>query len=95
MGRSLFVYWTIEAGAAPDALERVRDAQAALRARWPALEAALWRRDEAADPVTVMETYAAPAGIDAAAEVQIESTLALALAGLPAGRRHVEVFRPA
>lgn len=95
MSRSLFIYWKIDAEAAPQALARAREAQATLRAHWPALEARLWLRDPAGAPVTVMETYAAPAGIDAAAEAQIESTLALALAGLPVGLRHVEAFRPA
>lgn len=95
MARSLFVYWKIDAEAAPPALARAREAQATLRAHWPALDARLWLRDPAAPQLTVMETYAAPAGIDAAAEAQIESTLVLALAGLPVGQRHVEAFRPA
>jgi hypothetical protein len=95
VSRSLFVYWKIDAGAAGPALERAREAQATLRARWPALDARLWLRDGAAAQATVMETYAAAGGIDAAAQAQIEAVLQHALAGLPAGERHVEVFRPA
>lgn len=92
MSRALFVYWKIAAAALPQALARVREAQAGLRTNHPGLVTGLWCRDDA---TTVMETYAAAAGIDATVEAQIEATLALALAGLPAGPRHVEVFRPA
>lgn len=92
MTRALFVYWKVDRTALPQALARVREAQAGLREHHPALATGLWCRDDAA---TVMETYTAAAGIDAATEAQIEATLALALAGLPAGPRHVEVFRPA
>lgn len=92
MSRALFVYWKIERAVLPQALARVREAQAGLRERHPGLETGLWCRDDAS---TVMETYSAQAGVDAAIEAQIEATLALALAGLPAGPRHVEAFRPA
>jgi hypothetical protein len=95
-GRALFIYWKIAPAALPQALARVREAQAVLRAGWPGLQTALWRRDEAgAAQATVMETYAAPAGLDAAAEQRIASALAAALAGLPAGPRHSEAFTSA
>jgi Domain of unknown function (DUF4936) len=94
--RALFIYWKIDPDALPAALERVREAQAALRARWPGLETALWQRAEPdGAQATVMETYAAPDGIDDDARARIESALAAALAGQPAGTRHVEAFSPA
>lgn len=75
------------------ALEAARAAQAALQSAQPALQAGLWCREDAA--ATVMETYAAADGIDAATEAAIDQALTSALAGLPAGPRHVEAFRPA
>mgnify|MGYP001766004705 CR=1 FL=1 len=95
MSRSLFVYWKVDAAAAPAAIAQAQAAQAGLRAQWPGLEARLWRRDDTAPQVTVMETYAAAGGIEAADQVLIEAALAQALAGLGSGARHVEVFRPA
>jgi Domain of unknown function (DUF4936) len=95
VSRSLFVYWKVDAAAAPAAIARAHAAQAGLRAQWPALEARLWRRDDAAPQVTVMETYAAAGGIEAADQARIEAAMAPALAGVGAGTRHVEAFRPA
>lgn len=96
MARTLFVYWKIAGPALEAALQRTRAAQAGLRAAHPGLETALWCRDEPGLPqATVMETYRLPGGVHAAAEAEIESTLALALADLGAGPRHVEAFRPA
>ncbi len=67
-------------------------AQAALVAAWPGLQARLWERvDAASGHATVMETYAAPDGIDAAGQARIDAALAPCVPGV----RHVEVFVPA
>lgn len=95
-GRTLFVYWKIAGAALPPALARVRAAQAALCCRHPGLQTGLWCRDGTdAAQATVMETYALPGGLHAAAEAEIEASMSLALVGLEAGPRHVESFRPA
>jgi hypothetical protein len=88
LSRQLFIYWKLEPAALPAALAAVRQAQASLCAAWPGLEARVYQRCDPAPQATVMETYAAPGGIDAAGERRI----AAALAGIAPGVRHVEAF---
>ena len=96
MSRALYVYWKIEPAALDAALRCARKAQDGLRRRHPGLDTGLWCRETPGDrPATVMETYQLPGGVSAAAEADIEAALALALAAVPAGPRHVEAFRPA
>jgi len=89
--RTLFVYWRIDADALEGALVAVRAAQAGLCADWPGLQARLWQRSDPGVPATVMETYAAPGGIDAVAQARIDAAMAPCV---PA-TRHVEAFAPA
>ncbi|WP_284620401.1 DUF4936 family protein [Aquabacterium humicola] len=94
----LYVYYRIDAGALAAVREAVMAMQAALRSEQPTLEAALLRRPEAKDgEITLMETYAAPGGIDAALQARIEGSAAAAfaaLAGCLRSPRHVERFEP-
>lgn len=91
MGRALFVYWRIDAALLEGTLARVRAAQAGLCADWPGLQARLWLRSDPGVPATVMETYAAPGGIDVGAQARIDAAVAPCV---PAAR-HVEAFAPA
>lgn len=88
--RCLFVYWRADPATLAPSLRAVATAQAALRARWPGLETRLWQRCDPGDTPTVMETYAAPGGIDGDGQARIEG----ALAGLTPVPRHVEAFAP-
>ena len=90
-GRALFVYWRIDATDLPATLVAVHAAQAQLASAWPGLQARLWQRSDPGVPATVMETYAAPGGIDAAAQARIDA----AVAGHVPAQRHVEAFLPA
>lgn len=92
MARALFVYWKLDPAGLPAALAAVKAAQQRLREGWPGLQAQVWLRCDAAAGAmaTVMETYAAPDGIDAAGERRIDA----ALAGIAPGTRHVEAFTP-
>ncbi|HWH84623.1 MAG TPA: DUF4936 family protein [Burkholderiaceae bacterium] len=91
--RELFVYYRVREADAPAAARIAREFQARLRAQHPALLTRLLRRPQAADGfVTWMEVYAAaPDGIDAALQAQIEIAAA-ALRPLLDGERHTEVF---
>ena len=93
MSRELFVYWHVDSADAAAAIAATHGFQAALRARFPALNARLYKRSEERDGrVTVMEVYAgAPAmlpGIDEA----IATAASKALATWLRGPRHVETF---
>lgn len=90
-GRALFVYWRIDAADLPATLLAVRAAQAQLTTAWPGLQARLWQRSDPGVLATVMETYTAPGGIDAAARARIDAAVAC---HVPA-QRHVEAFLPA
>ncbi|MCI1192077.1 DUF4936 family protein [Calidifontimicrobium sp. SYSU G02091] len=91
-GRCLFVYYRVPAPRLEAAAAAARALQADLVARHPGLEAALLRRPELRDgDATLMETYAAPAGVDDALAAEIARLAAAA--GLPQPR-HVEVFEP-
>lgn len=89
-GRALFVYWRIAAQDLAVVLAAVRTAQAQLKADWPDLQVRLWQRSDAGVPATVMETYAAPGGIDAAAQARIDAVVG-PFVPVP---RHVEAFEP-
>ncbi|MCB1997757.1 MAG: DUF4936 family protein [Rhodoferax sp.] len=90
-GRALFVYWRIDATDLPATLVAVHAAQAQLASAWPGLQARLWQRSDPGVQATVMESYAAPGGIDAAAQARIDA----AVAGHVPAQRHVEAFLPA
>ena len=91
MQRALFVYWRIDASRLEQTLSAVRAAQADLRANWPGLQACLWQRSDPGLPATVMETYAAPQGIDVLSQARIDA----AVAPCVPTTRHVEAFTPA
>lgn len=91
--RRLYVYYQVPAEAVDEAVTVVRAMQATLRGQRPEMVTELWRRPPVAgQPVTLMEVYSAPGGIDARQEAAIAASAA-ALPGA-AGRasRHVEVF---
>lgn len=93
-GRRLFVYYRVAADALPATVAAVRRMQERLGDAHPGLQCGLWRRPPVAGaPVTLMEAYAAPAGVDDRLVSRIED----AAQALPAGRlgdRHVEMFEP-
>lgn len=94
MNRRLYVYYRV----AEADLARVADAvgrmHAALSGTHPGLHCELLRRPGHQDgQVTVMETYVASDGIDAALQSGIEASAA-ALALPLRGERHTEVFEP-
>ena len=94
LGRQLFVYYQVNQADLDQALTAVRSAQAALLLRHANLTAALWRRPGVRDQqVTLMETYTAPGGLDAALAADIEQQ-AEAGAAWRCGQRHCEWFDP-
>lgn len=94
-GRHLFVYYRVHQADLDQALTAARSAQAALLSRRADLTAALWRRPGVRDQqVTLMETYSAPDGLDAALVADIEHQ-AEAGAAWRCGQRHCEWFEPA
>ncbi len=94
MSRRLYVYYRLPEARWPALLPALEQLQARCRTAMPGLRAELLRRPGSSDGlITVMETYAAEAGIDAAQERRIESAfigLFQELA-LPV-QRHVEIF---
>ncbi len=90
---SLFIYWKVPSAQAHAALGAARGWQQTLRDQHPALQAALYRRREpGSERVTLMETYAAPAGVSNAVAAEIEALAGQSLLALGAPARHVEVF---
>ena len=88
MDRRLYVYYRVPQQALATTLEAVRTMHAMLIAAHPGLQAELLRRPELRDgEVTLMETYAAAAGISPAMQARIEH----AAHALPQPR-HTESF---
>lgn len=96
-GHSLFIYWSVAAVDLPAAVEATRALQRRLATEWTGLDAELLQRADGEAPgrATLMEVYRRTGGIDASIEAAIAAAAAEALAGIPAGPRHVEVFAPA
>jgi predicted phage gp36 major capsid-like protein len=91
MARELFVYWRVaqaDAGLAEAALARM---QQTLCRQHPVLVARLYRRADA-ETTTLMETYATPAGVDAALQTAIAAAAERDLAAWRGAVRHVELF---
>jgi quinol monooxygenase YgiN len=93
--RELYVYYRVGTGDLTAALRLIEQARALLQAEHPNLTARVLRRaDEPdGDSVTLMETYRAKDGIDAAMQRRIEEAMA-ELGPLLIGTRHAEVFAP-
>jgi hypothetical protein len=92
MTRKLYVYYRIDASAAPATLAAVAAMQQRLRHAHPSLHAELLRRPpQAGQPLTLMEVYATATGIDDALAAAIAAA-AQALPALCSVERHVEVF---
>jgi quinol monooxygenase YgiN len=91
--RELYVYYRVGTGDVTAALRLIEQAQALLQAEHPNLTARLLRRadEPEGDSVTLMETYRAKDGIDAALQRRIEEAMA-ELGPLLTGTRHAEVF---
>lgn len=93
--RTLFVYYRVAEADAAAAADAIKQCQAELSMAHPGLRCQLWRRPEAStSEVTVMESYAAPDGIDEALAQRIEAQATLALLPWLRGTRHTEVFVP-
>jgi len=92
--RQLFIYWRVARADLPVALQALRDWQATLRVRHPALQCRLYQRhDGSADEATIMETYAdASPGIGEALHQHIEQAGNALLQHWLRGARHVETF---
>lgn len=101
--RGLFIYYRIDAGSAPSALQAAQAMQSRLREQHPQLAAHLWRRpdepgdspiDEAPTQQTWMETYSfADTGVTPELQAEIEQA-ACVLEPFIVGARHTEVFVP-
>jgi len=92
--RRLYIYYRVPAVDAALCCGEIVQWQRALCAALPGLQAELLRRPQADAQAlaTLMETYAAPQGIDDALQARIE-TEALAVVGTRLiGARHTEVF---
>ena len=88
----LFVYYKVPATDLAAVCQAVRLMQLRLRARHAGLQAELLRRPDAPQGVvTLMETYAAPQGVDEDLQANIQLA-ADDLARWPIGARHVELF---
>ena len=91
----VFVYYRVRAASAAAAIAAVQAGQADLRVTLPGLACTLSRRaDEAAEHLTLMETYAHATGVTAAAQHDIERQMRAALEAWLVGERHIEVFVP-
>jgi len=94
--RSLFIYWKLPAAAAEAALQAARLWQAELRAAHPHLVTHLYRRTDARAVAegltTVMESYAAPGGVNAMLQAAIDSAGQTGLRPFGAPQRHAELF---
>jgi hypothetical protein len=94
--RELYIYYRVNDGDAPAALQAARSMQQRLREQHPGLQARLLRRPQAGSDglQTWMETYALPdAGVTTALEDEI-TRAASAWAAYISGPRHCEVFTP-
>ena len=90
MDRRLYVYYRVPEPVLAATVKAVRTMQATLTAAHPGLQAELLRRPELRDgEVTMMETYAAAAGITPAMQATIEQ----AASPFP-HPRHTESFHP-
>nr|WP_281375221.1 DUF4936 family protein [Aquabacterium terrae] len=90
----MYVYYRIDAADFDAVCSAVQVMQAELRHAHPGLDAALLRRPVSEQgQLTLMETYAAPQGVDAALQARIEAA-ASALSRWLRGARHSEVFEP-
>ncbi len=95
MSRRLYVYYRVDSAAAAKTVEAVAAMQQRLRDAHPTLQAELLRRPpQSGQPVTLMETYAAAAGVDDALAAAIEAA-AQSVPALRGVARHVEVFEAA
>ncbi len=93
MARELFIYWRAARADAPRAEAGAAQVQAALREEHPGLVARLYRRANSHDgTVTLMETYAHPAGVGQSLQAAIAAAAANDLAAWCLGERHLEVF---
>lgn len=96
--RSLFVYWKTARESLPAAAEAMAGFQRELCRRHVGVAARLYRRadddghGDGDDGATLMETYAAPGGIDTELQQRIVADGDLACAAWRRGARHVEVF---
>jgi hypothetical protein len=93
-GRELFVYWRLAPGDRASALAAVNAWLTELRARHAGLQVRVYLRADPTPPwLTLMETFALPAGIGPELEREIREGGTRALSPWVQGERHVEVFQ--
>ena len=91
----VFVYYRVRAADGTAAIAAVQAGQARLKVTLPGLACTLSRRvDDAAEHLTLMETYARGDGVTAAAQRDIERQMRAAIEAWLVGERHIEVFVP-
>lgn len=91
----LYVYYRVAAARGREAAAAARILQQELVAQHAGLRCGVLQRvDEAADDVTLMETYTHDSGIDATLVQAIERRAQARLSHLVLGARHIEVFVP-
>jgi hypothetical protein len=95
--REVYVYWKLPPDLQAAAVAQVRAMHAQLIDAHPGLLARVLIRCDLSSggQATLMEIFARPSvptGVDEGLQQSIEAMAVAALAGLPAGPRHVEVF---
>ena len=99
-GTALFIWWRVDAAQAADARRCAQALQQRLCQQHPGLQAQLLLRDDEPDgagaprpsALTLMETYSAAGGVDAALQQAIAALAAQLLPPALLAARHVEVF---
>ena len=92
MNRALYIYWKVLPGQRAAAWAALAALQARLVDEVPGLRARALEREDPQRPVTVMEIYERPGGVDAALQDRIEAGIGQGLHAHCDGSRHVEVF---
>ena len=91
----VFVYYRVRVADGAAAIAAAQAGQAHLRVTLPGLACTLSRRvDDAAEHLTLMETYAHGDAVTAAAQRDIERQMRAAIEAWLVGERHIEVFVP-
>lgn len=96
MARELFIYWRLEPGDVPAAVQALQAWQASLAEEWPGLVARLYRRadDTSSGHATLMETYAREGGIAPGLQADVVASGLQQVSRWCRGPRQVEVFEP-
>jgi uncharacterized protein DUF4936 len=94
-GAQLYVYYRVRSADAGAVIAAARALQRDLQVAWPGLSCTLSQRaDDAADLLTLMETYAHADGVSDEFRRAVEQGAQQRLGQWIAGTRHVELFVP-